>query len=126
MKFLFFIVSFALISLTGTSQTFYVEPTEKGFEKDFIEKMRFDGYDLTKDEDSADYIVKLFIKQSDQVATIYQGFITVEDDSGNTLSKSTVIKTTATVANRYNAAGHIFKKIYDKQFPKMVASLKTN
>lgn len=119
-----FTLLIALAPAAVLAQVFYVEPTEKGYEKEMIENMRYDGYKVVEQKQSSEYTIRCFVRQSSKLASAYRGYLlTIENTDGAVVARSEEFRTTATLANGYNAAGYIFKKIYKKQFAGLVSNL---
>ena len=116
-----------LLLSSGTfAQTFYVVPTEKGFEKMISEKLNYDGYKLAPDAESADYRIECLIRQTSKFNSMYKGYIRISDKSGKEVARSEEVRKGAVAINGYNAGANIFGVIADKHLPRILKSLPAN
>lgn len=121
--FLFLLPALAIaISSKVCAQSFYVIPTEKGFESKIIEKMRSDGYKLTEQESVADYKVECVTSGEYKVVTFknsFHGYVRITDrTNGKEVARTEEVGKTPSVYNGYNAGPAIMDKIAKKYLKK--------
>lgn len=118
------ILLFVLILTSGCSfgQTFYLEPTEKGFEKKISEKLNYDGYKIT-DVEKADFKIECLIQQTSKFNSMYKGYIRITDKSGKEVARSKEVKKGAVAVNGFNAGANIFGTIADKYLIPLIQNL---
>ena len=121
MKNIFFL--FLLLSSGAFGQTFYVEPTEKGFEKKISEKLNYDGYKLSTDPASYDYKIECLIRQTSKFNSMYKGYIRISDKSGKEVARSEEVRRGAVAVNGFNAGANVFGVIADKHLPRILKEL---
>ncbi|CAG5072867.1 hypothetical protein DYBT9623_04407 [Dyadobacter sp. CECT 9623] len=114
---------FLLISSGAFAQTFYVEPTEKGFEKKIIEKLKYDSYKVTADSSAYDYKIECLIRQTSKFNSMYKGYIRISDKTGKEVARSEEVRKGAVAVNGFNAADNIFGVIAEKQLPQIIKTL---
>jgi len=116
----------ALICLFGYSsvaQIFYVEPTEKGFEKEITSKLDFNGYKLSRMPDQSDYTIKHHYQKNSKNYK-FEGYITVSDSkTGNEVYRTEIVKKPANAFNGYQTMPQVIAILVDKQ---LLPELKNN
>jgi hypothetical protein len=123
MPFLFLLLVLAIVITSSTmyAQSFYVIPTEKGIERNIIDKMRSDGYKLTENESEADYKVECIATGAyNSVAVIkkkkdFNGYVRItESKSGVEVAKTKEVGKIPSVYNGYQAGPAIMSEIAKK------------
>lgn len=100
---------------TGFSQSFYVEPTEKGFEKKITEKLKYDGHKLVDQKSESDYTLTCLITQTSKINSMYKGYLRIDDSkTGKEVSRTKEVRRGAVAVNGFNAGNNIFQVIADK------------
>lgn len=125
MKPLILSLLFSLFTLAGYGQTFYVEPTEKGFEERIVNNFEFNSIKTTKEKEAANYIVKYYFQKvkSINVGT-YEAFIRIEDSEGNKIFETSKKKKQANAYNGYNAVPAVLDILCKKELiPKIQKGL---
>lgn len=114
-----------LVSGASFGQSFFVQPTEKGYEKDIINKLEFAGYKVTN-ESEADYIVTHRYQKVKSInAGTYEGYILINDKSGKEVFRTNTKKKQANAYNGYQAVPAILSLLTDKELiPKIKSELK--
>ncbi len=119
---LFLLLFFPALSF---AQTFYVEPTEFEYEKKVSEQLRFDGYKLTQDRQSADFKVECFATgqyNTWKMKDMFKGYLKISDaKTGVELARTKEIG-----ANAYNikqAGNKIMAQINKKYLPELIKTL---
>jgi hypothetical protein len=69
---------FLLLSSGAYAQTFYVEPTEKGFEKKISEKLDFAGMKLAPSKEQSEYTITYHYQQN-QRNNKFESYVKVTD-----------------------------------------------
>jgi hypothetical protein len=105
------------------AQTFYVKPTEKGFEKKISEKLNYDGYKLSTDSSTYDYKIECLIRQTSKFNSMYKGYIRISDKSGKEVARSEEVRRGAAAINGFNAGANIFGVIANKHLPRLLKEL---
>ncbi len=113
MKNTFFL--YLLLLSTGVfGQTFYVEPTEKGFEKKISEKLDFAGIKLSPEKTGSKYTISYHFQQNRKNYK-YEAYIkVVETESGKDVYRTPVEKKAANAFNGYQAVPAIISKLTEK------------
>lgn len=102
-------------SVTGFSQTFYVEPTGKGFEKKITEKLKYDGHKVVDQKSESDYTLTCLITQTSKINSMYKGCLRINDSkTGKEVSRTKEVRRGAVAVNGFNAGNNIFQVIADK------------
>lgn len=105
------------------AQVFYVEPTEKGFEKEIYQKLDFEGLSVTQNKSEADYIVS-YHYQKNRRNYKYEGYIKVSDKQGNEVYRTTTLKKAANAFNGYQALPVVVAQLTDKELiPKLKSGI---
>ncbi len=113
----------SLFAFAGYSQTFYVEPTEKGFEKHISEKLKYEGYKLTSESEEADFKIECLIHQTSKFNSMYKGFVKISDKGGKEITRTKEVRKGAVAANGFNAGANIFSVIANKYLIEIVKNL---
>lgn len=111
-----------VISSKVCAQSFYVLPTEKGFESKIIDKMRSDGYKLAENESGADYKVECITTGNYKAVSFknsFHGYVRITNrKNGNEVAKTEEVGKTPSVYNGFNAGPAIMEKIAKKYLKK--------
>ncbi len=103
------------------AQTFFVSGRDNNSRGKVIDKVKFEGYQVTQDSASADYIVNMLIDGSYKVVSIhlsYHGYIMITDrETGKEVTRTQIVGANPAALNGYNAAYTIFNKIDRKYLP---------
>jgi hypothetical protein len=115
MKYLFWL----LFPFAGHAQTFFVSGLDKYSVRKISEKVRYEGYIVTADSATANYVVNLLIDGHYKALTVfklsYQGYILLTDRAtGDIIGKTKTAQANPAALNGYNAALTIFTKIARK------------
>lgn len=106
------------------SQTFYVSGKDDKSCEVVEEKIKYEGYQITKDSAAADYCVQLMMGGQYKVVTFKQthhGYIRIVNNiSGSEIGRTKEAKSSPGVTNGYNASYSIFKKISKKYLSEML------
>lgn len=117
--FLFLLPALALVvSSKVYAQSFYVLPTEKGFESKITDKIRSEGYKLAANESGADYKVECIVTGEYKALALknsFQGYVRITDrTTGKEVAKTEQVGRTPSVYNGFNAGPAIMEKIAKK------------
>lgn len=112
-----------LVPVLGFGQTFYVDPTDSGYEKEIVEALKYNGTPTTDSMAEADYRIECKVTQSKQFYFLHRGFVRIVDKDGREVSRSKELKRGAGPINRFNPRRAIFSTIGKKYLPEMVKSL---
>lgn len=112
------------LSARGYAQTFYVEPTEKGFEKKISEKLDFAGIKLSPSKDQSQYTISYHYQQNKKNYK-FESYIKVTDSKTDTeVYRTSVEKKAANAFNGYQAMPAIVTKLTEKELlPKLQRGL---
>lgn len=106
-----------LMCLFGSSafaQIFYVDPTDKGFEKEIISKMDFNGYKLARTPDLSDFIIRHHYQKNSKNYK-FEGYITISKaKDGNEIYRTEIVKKPANAFNGYQAMPQVMAILCDK------------
>lgn len=114
-----------LFPFVANAQTFYVEPTEYGYENKIIDKLRYDGYKVVKTEAEATHKVECFATgqyNAFSLKDMFHGYAKLTDlKSGLELARTKEIGT-----NAYNVkqAGNRIMATIAKKHMKTLIPLK--
>lgn len=123
MKQLLLSLIFSLSAFAGFGQTFYVEPTEKGFEERISRKLEFEGYTLKEKDSSPDYSIS-FRYQQNRKNKKYEGYFVVLKNQDE-VYKTSIVKKPASAFNGYNAVPSIIDQLMEKELiPEIKKGLK--
>lgn len=112
-----------MIPFASMAQVFYVEPTEKGFEKEISQKLDFEGFKVTHEKSSADFIVS-YHYQKNRKNYKFEGYIKVSDKSGNEIYRTTTIAKAASAFNGYQAVPVVVAQLTEKELvPKLKSGI---
>jgi hypothetical protein len=115
MKIFILSIPICLLVSFAQAQTFFVEPTEKGFEKKILEKLKYDGRKTTDKKEESDYTIQSLITQTSKINSMYKGYIKIIDTkTGNEAARSKEVRRGAVAVNGFNAGNNIFEVIADK------------
>lgn len=109
-----YLLLFLLFSSAAFGQTFYVEPTGKGFDEKITEKLKYDNFNVTSDSTSYDYKIECLIRQTSKLNSMYKGYIRVTDKAGKEVARSEEVRRGAVAVNGFNAGANIFGVIAEK------------
>jgi hypothetical protein len=122
-----FVLFLLLSPLLGKAQTFYVEPTEKGFEKKIAEKMSYDGYRLTESPESADYIIRTFLTgqyNAFAIKKMFHGYaIVIDNKTQAEIARTKEVGKNPSGANGMQAGQAIMAEIAKKYLPPILKPL---
>lgn len=118
-----FTILIIMLPVFALGQTFYVEPTEKGFEKEIYDALKYKGYKVADNKSEADFIVECLITQTSKFNSMYKGFIRINDKSGNKLIESKEVRKGAVAINGFNAGKDIFHTIGKKYLEDLIKDL---
>lgn len=105
-----------LLSSSAFGQSYYVEPTEKGFEKEIIQKLDFAGVKLSKDKTEADFLISTHFQKVKSInAGTYAAYITVADKEGNEVYRTATKKKQANIYNGYQAVPAALNVLTEKE-----------
>lgn len=112
MRKLLLALSFGLVSYISHAQTFYIQPTEKGYEDNVRQKMDYEGYKLVSAEGSADYRVDCLLKPYKGNKYKFIGYVRITNlKTGQEVGRTEEVKKRVTAFIGYNAGNAIFKEI---------------
>lgn len=112
MRKLLLALTFGLVSYSSQSQTFYVKPTEEGYEVPIRQKIEYEGYRVTTDDKKADYKIDCLIQPYKGQKFKFIGYVKVTDiKTGQEVGRTKEIKQRVTAFVGYNAGKAIFKEI---------------
>ena len=107
---------FLLLSAGCFGQSFYVEPTEKGFEKEVIQKLDFAGIKIAKHKAEADFIVSMHFQKVKSInAGTYAAYMTVADKEGKEVYRTETRKKQANIYNGYQAVPAALSLLTEKE-----------
>jgi hypothetical protein len=96
------------------AQYFYIEQTEKGFEKEIISKMDFNGYKIVKTPDQSDYTIRHHYQKNSKNYK-FEGYITISNSKDdNEVYRTEIVKKPANAFNGYQAMPQIIGILCDK------------
>lgn len=114
-------------SLSARAQKFYVEPTEKGFEKDIVSKMRYDGYALTESQADADYKVECLVDgkyNAWAIKKMFHGYVRISDSkTGSEVARTKEVGKSPSAYNGFQAGPAIMSKIAKSELKKALDSV---
>nr|WP_295931505.1 hypothetical protein [uncultured Dyadobacter sp.] len=106
---------FLLLSSAAFSQAFYVEPTEKGFEKEIIERIGFAGFKTVAKKEDSQFTVSYHYQQNRRNHK-FEAYIKVVDSKSDTeVYRTSVAKRAANAFNGYQAMPAIISKLAEEE-----------
>src|SRR5688572_18057124 len=119
--------SFLFLTLTANAQTFYVEPTEKGFEQSIVDKMKYKSCKLTENKIESDVTVKCVVDERYKFWTfgkMFHGYVKFNDTrTGQELARTKQVGKSPIPANGFQAVPRIMQVIADKHLLPVLAKL---
>ena len=116
MKYLFPVL--LLLPIFSQAQTFFVSGHDHRSRDHVIEKIKYEGYNITQDSASADYIVHMLIDGDYKYFSVkrsYSGYIKIVDNhTGEEVGRTREVRRNPAALNGYNAAWTIFTVICKK------------
>lgn len=104
-----------LISISCSAQTFYVSGKDPKSVEVVTDRIKFDGYKISVDSTTADYIVEMLLDGHYSPVSLkqpYRGYIKIWNRStGEEISRTKTIARSPAVLNGYNASYTIFSVI---------------
>lgn len=123
--FTFILVILAIIS---NGQKFYVDGKDNKSVEKIKDKISFEGFNITSDSTSADFIVQLLVDGQYKVVSMkrpYKGYIRIVNHKSNEeVGRTKLVKGSPTAFNGYNASYIIFSKISDKYLKELLIKCK--
>lgn len=114
----FFLSALLLSAGHCFAQTFYVEPTEKGFESKIIDKLKYEGYKLTAVKDSSNYIIECLVNgqySAWKIGKMFHGYVKITDTkTGIEISRTKEVGKSPSAYNGFQAGPKIMAIIADK------------
>ncbi|MET7253568.1 hypothetical protein [Dyadobacter fermentans] len=106
---------FLLLPFGAFAQTFFVEPTEKGFEKEVIQKLDFAGIKLVKEKTDADYLISTHYQKVKSINLgTYAAYMAVSDKQGFEVYRTKTKKKQANIYNGYQAVPAVLVLLTEK------------
>lgn len=99
--------------MSSYAQTYYVEPTGKGFEKEISQKLDFEGIKIAQSKEVADYTLSLHYQKNNRNKK-FEGYVKAVDKSGTEVYRSKVVAKAASAFNGYQAIPSVLATIIDK------------
>lgn len=94
------------------AQTFYIKPTEEGYETPIKQKIEYEGYQTTTDQKSADYKVDCLMQPYKGQKFKFIGYVKVTNlKTSQEVGRTKEVKQRVTAFVGYNAGKAIFKDI---------------
>jgi len=112
-----------MLPFIANCQVFYVEPTDKGFEKEIIDVLKYKGYKVSENKADADFVIECHIIQTSKLNSMYKGFVRINDKTGNKLIESKEVRKGAVAVNGFNAGKDIFQTIGKKYLEDLIKDL---
>lgn len=126
MKQILLTLSLGVVFFSSKAQTFYIQPTDKGYEQKVREKMDYDGYKFAKEEKDADYKIECLVQTVSTVNLRYKGYVRVTDiKTGKEVGRTKELSKKATAFRGYNAANAIFKNLAEDELDEILEKCKS-
>lgn len=111
---------FLLLSSGVFGQTFYVEPTEKGFEREIVERIGFAGFKTVAKKEDSKYTISYHYQQNRRNHK-FEAYIKVVDSKSDTeVFRTSVAKRASNAFNGYQAMPSIISKLAEEELlPKL-------
>jgi hypothetical protein len=103
---------------TTFAQTFFVEPSEKGFESKIIDKMKYNGYKLSDTKEGSDFTIQCFLDGHYnywKFGPMFRGYVKISDSkTGDEVSRTKEVGKSPNIYNGMQAGPKIMSVIADK------------
>jgi hypothetical protein len=112
MRKLLLTLSLGLVYHSSNAQTFYVQPSKKGYEEAVRQKMDYEGYKLVDNDTLADYKVDCLMQPYKGQKFKFIGCVRITNTkTGQEVGRTKEVKQRVTAFVGYNAGKAIFKDI---------------
>lgn len=116
MKTLLLSTILSICTLAAFGQTFYVEPTEKGFEETVSQILEYNSIKTTKVKEEANFVISHYFQKVKSINVgSYEAYIKVVDKSGKEVFTTSKKKKQANAYNGYNAVPAILDILTKKE-----------
>lgn len=113
---------FVFCAVDSAAQSFFVTPTEKGFEDKIVSKIKYEGYKLADTKESADYIVDCLVDgqyNAWKIGSMFHGYVKISDAKiGEEVARTKEVGKSPAAVNGYQAGPRIMAVIADKYLKK--------
>lgn len=107
-----------LFSGSCVAQTFYVEKTEKKFESKIIDKLKYDGFKLTDEKLSADFVIDCLVDgqyNAWKMGNMFHGYVKISNaKTGEEIIRTKEVGKSPNIYNGMQAGPKIMSVIADK------------
>jgi hypothetical protein len=108
----------SLFPIVSFAQSFYVDGKDNRSREHVEQKIKYEGYNLSKDSSTADYIVQLLVDGEYKVISFkraYHGYIRiVNNKTSQEVGRTQIVKKDPSAVNGFNASYKIFTTISKK------------
>lgn len=115
---LLLVIPFCLILSYANAQTFYVEKTEKGHESKIIDKLKYEGYNLTDQKDASDYTIDCLLDgqyNAWKLGNMFHGYVKITNTkTGDEVARTKEVGKSPSMYNGFQAGPKIMAVIADK------------